>query len=82
MGEEELIALRREKLERLRQAGIDPYPARSERTHTTQEAVRLLERSADGIEIVSVAGRVTALRRMGKASFMDLKDGAAASKRI
>jgi lysyl-tRNA synthetase class 2 len=75
MGEEELIALRREKLDRLREAGIDPYPTRSERTHTAQEAVELLERSADGNESVSVAGRVTALRRMGKAAFMDLRDG-------
>ena len=43
MGEEELIALRREKLERLREAGIDPYPARANRTHTAQEAVELLD---------------------------------------
>ena len=75
MGEEELIALRREKLQRLREAGIDPYPARANRTHTAQEAVELLERSVDGNETVSVAGRVTAMRRMGKAAFMDLRDG-------
>ena len=35
----------------------------------------LLEQSPDGNETVSVAGRVTALRRMGKAAFMDLRDG-------
>ena len=75
MGEQEIIALRRDKLQRLRDAGIDPYPARANRTHTAGEAAELLKRSADGNEMVSVAGRVTALRRMGKAAFMDLRDG-------
>jgi lysyl-tRNA synthetase class 2 len=74
MSEDEIIRLRREKQQRLRDKGIDPYPARFDRTHTTQEAVELLERSADGNETVSVAGRVTALRRMGKAAFLDLRD--------
>jgi lysyl-tRNA synthetase class 2 len=75
MSEEEIVALRREKLDRLREAGIDPYPARFDRTHTSREAIELLERSADGKERVSVAGRVTAMRRMGKAAFVDLRDG-------
>jgi lysyl-tRNA synthetase, class II len=75
MGEEEIIALRREKLDRLRDAGVDPYPARVNRTHTAEEAIAVLERSGDGNEIVSVAGRVTATRRMGKATFLDLQDG-------
>jgi lysyl-tRNA synthetase class 2 len=77
MSEDEILALRRQKLERLREAGIDPYPARYERTHTAKEAIDLLERSKDGTEVVSVAGRVTAMRRMGKAAFVDLRDGSA-----
>jgi lysyl-tRNA synthetase class 2 len=75
MGEDEIIALRRQKLERIRSKGIDPYPARAARTHTTKEAVELLDRSPDGHDVVSVAGRVTAIRQMGRASFMDLRDG-------
>jgi lysyl-tRNA synthetase class 2 len=75
MGEQEIIALRREKLRRLVDAGIDPFPARAHRTHTTQKAVELLAQSADGSETVSIAGRVTAMRWMGKAAFMDLRDG-------
>lgn len=75
MGEEEIIALRREKLDRLREAGVDPYPPRFQRTHTAEEAIALLERSADSSETVSLAGRVTAMRRMGKAAFLDLRDG-------
>ncbi len=75
MGEDEIVALRREKLERLRSGGRDPYPARAHRTHTALDAAELLERSPDGRDLVAVAGRVTALRRMGKATFVDLRDG-------
>ena len=76
---EELIEQRRAKLERLRAAGRDPYPARYQRTHTTQQAADLLARQekedgAPGQE-VSVAGRVTAMRVMGKRTFIDLRDG-------
>ena len=74
MGEEEIIALRKEKLERLRSRGVDPYPARVQRTHTAQEAVALVDSSSTA-GIVTVAGRVTAARHMGKATFLDLRDG-------
>jgi lysyl-tRNA synthetase class 2 len=75
MGEEELVALRRQKLERLRAAGIDPYPPRFRRTHSAQQALELLGGERERAEPVSVAGRVTAVRGMGKASFLDLRDG-------
>ncbi len=69
---------RREKLERLRGHGIDPYPHRYERSHTTQEAVYLLEQNEAGQakeKQVSVAGRIMAIRRMGKSAFADIRDG-------
>lgn len=77
MSEEEIIAQRRQKLERLRAAGIDPYPPRVERTHTALEAVALAMAATDDApaEPLAVAGRVTAMRRMGRASFLDLRDG-------
>ncbi len=75
MGEDEIIALRRTKLERLRSRGIDPYPARFHRTHTAQEAGGLLRDGAAPQDGVTVAGRVTAMRQMGKATFIDLRDG-------
>jgi len=74
MSEEELIALRKEKLQRLREAGIDPYPARFDRTHSAHEAVEMLGDGAGNAERVTVAGRITALRQMGKASFLDVRD--------
>src|SRR3989304_2630638 len=75
MGEKEIIALRTAKLERLRSRGIDPYPARFRPSHTTQQAVSLLEGRDQSPDPVTVAGRVTAMRQMGKATFVDLRDG-------
>ncbi len=75
MGEEEIVALRKEKLERLRSSGVDPYPARFHRTHTAQQAAALPDSAAARDQPVAVAGRVTAMRHMGKATFVDLRDG-------
>lgn len=75
MSEQDIINLRKEKLERLRAAGVEPYPARYHRTHTAAEAVAVLGDASQDPALVLVAGRVTALRQMGKASFLDLADG-------
>ncbi|MCH7810522.1 MAG: lysine--tRNA ligase, partial [Chloroflexi bacterium] len=74
MAEDDLIALRKEKLERLRSRGIDPYPHRFSRSHTAAEAAALAPEDGAGPE-ATVAGRVTAMRDMGKAMFIDLRDG-------
>ena len=81
--ENQLMQARLEKLRSLRANGIDPYPHRYDRTHTSDEALRLLERSeaerlGDGeaqTDAVSVAGRIVRYRRMGRASFADIQDG-------
>jgi lysyl-tRNA synthetase class 2 len=69
---------RRQKLEKLRKRGIDPYPSSYDRSHTTRQALELLERqekkSQTRTKAVSLAGRLTAMRRMGKTSFADLRD--------
>jgi lysyl-tRNA synthetase class 2 len=74
MPEEELITQRKQKLADLRARGIDPYPPRFSRTHTATEAAAMTPENDTGPS-VSVAGRVTAIRGMGKASFVDLRDG-------
>jgi lysyl-tRNA synthetase class 2 len=74
---ENITQQRLDKLKRLRDRGIDPYPARYRRTHTTQQAKGLVgEESHPSTEVtVSVAGRILAQRGMGKATFVDLQDG-------
>lgn len=78
---DELVAQRIAKLGELRRLGIDPYPPRWERTHTSREVISLIEAlPAEQSELsgttVRVAGRVMARRDMGKATFIDLVDGA------
>jgi lysyl-tRNA synthetase class 2 len=75
---EELMAVRLAKLQRLRERGIDPYPAHLERTHTAAEAVEQFL-AAEGAGTppprVAVAGRIRLKRDMGKTHFLDLYDG-------
>jgi lysyl-tRNA synthetase class 2 len=65
---------RLEKLERLRAQGIEPYPTRSERTHTSLEAVRVFEEAEAAAETpatggFSLVGRLRSMRPMGKVTF-------------
>lgn len=75
---DDLMAQRVAKVEALREAGIDPYPPRSVRTHTAADVTAIVESLPEGItesaQAVDVAGRVVARRDMGKATFMDLLD--------
>ncbi len=70
---------RLEKLERIRARGVDPYPPRYHRSHSTREAVEYFEQWEQGEggdqPRFSLAGRIMAHRAMGKATFMDLRDG-------
>src|SRR4051812_28387690 len=76
--EEELRDERLAKMNRLRARGIDPYPPRYEKTHEATQAVEAFVASeaaqSEHPPVASVAGRVTALRDMGKAAFLDLRD--------
>ena len=80
-SENELFRVRLEKLERIRERGIEPYPHNYERTHTSAQAEELFaqaeaEQPEDArTDPVSVAGRIVAFRGMGRASFADLLDG-------
>ncbi len=68
---------RRIKLARLREAGIDPYPARANRTHTTAQAITALQEMSDEDKppVVTVVGRLTSIRIMGRSSFVHIEDG-------
>ncbi len=66
---------RRDELERLRALGIDPYPADGFDVNiTTQEIQEQFEEGKEGFEELSLAGRITSKRIMGKASFAELQD--------
>lgn len=65
--EQELV--RRNKLEEIKLV-CNPYPERYEKTHTLSEARKL----EDGIKDVSIAGRIVFMRKMGKLSFIRIRD--------
>ena len=76
--ESDLLAERRAKLERLREAGIEPYPhGFPDRTEiaAVRESHEGLEAGEDTDHRYRIAGRLTARRGHGKASFLDLRDG-------
>ena len=69
LSEQEII--RREKLTKLKELGINPYPAPLYPVNTTSNDV--LNHYEEGKEVI-VAGRLMSLRVQGKASFATLQD--------
>ena len=69
LSEQEII--RREKLSKLKELGINPYPAPLYPVDTTSKDVA--DRYEEGKQVV-VAGRLMSLRVQGKASFATLQD--------
>ena len=71
LSEQELV--RRESLQKLRDLGVDPYPADLFDVNTTSKQIR--EKYKEGEELnVVIAGRLMSRRIMGKASFAELQD--------
>jgi lysyl-tRNA synthetase, class II len=74
----DLLAERREKLERLRSEGIEPFPHEFERRTPIADVRAAHEGLAGGEETDAtyrVAGRLLARRGHGKSAFLDLVDG-------
>jgi lysyl-tRNA synthetase class 2 len=71
--DDRLYEQRLDKLNRLRAAGIDPYPARFERSDLAIDVLASFEKEPG--KQVRVAGRVVGgIRRMGRATFLHLQD--------
>ena len=68
-----LMQVRKEKLEKLRAEGKDPFQVtKFERTHTSKEIFDNYEELEN--KDVTIAGRIIAKRIMGKASFCHIQD--------
>ncbi|MEN9827540.1 MAG: hypothetical protein RJA11_156 [Bacteroidota bacterium] len=64
-----------EELHELKSRGIDPYPHVFERTHSSQEIhSHYSDEHPETFSDVSVAGRIMAIRKMGKATFATIQD--------
>ena len=80
----DLQEIRRRKVDELREQGIDPYPTRAERSHTTQAALDLfeaeekteaLDESGHSTQTLTLVGRMVSYRHMGKTVFAHIRDG-------
>jgi lysyl-tRNA synthetase class 2 len=69
----QVIDFRKEKLQKLIDGGVDPYPQKYEPTHFSIDILNDFENLENND--VNVAGRIMSLRKMGKASFFHIQDG-------
>jgi len=69
---QQIIDFRLEKLDKLREGGVNPYPTKYEPTHKSES----IKSNYDELEgkTVKIAGRIMAIRKMGKASFAQVMD--------
>jgi len=77
-----LEKIRLEKIEELRKNNLEPYPTRAGRTHTSAQAIAAFEKAeketgeTTPAEVkVTLAGRLRAVRPMGKITFAHIEDG-------
>jgi lysyl-tRNA synthetase, class II len=78
--EEQYLQQRREKLEKLRQLGVELYPRKFAFTHSIQEIQdECRDLTAEQLEALHrrerVCGRIIALRGHGKVAFLNIKQG-------
>lgn len=73
LSEQEII--RRNSMERLKEMGINPYPAEKYPVNTkTAEIIANFDPDKGNFQEVIIAGRIMSRRIMGKASFAELQD--------
>jgi len=75
----ELLQIRRNKLDELREIGIDPFGSKFERSHHAKEIIEAYqdvtkEELEEQAVTVSLAGRIMQKRGMGKAAFAHIQD--------
>ncbi len=79
MQESELTQIRLQKLEQIRKLGVNPYPNYFHKEKTIREVLAIFPENPEHenqpeATLVTTAGRITALRSMGKASFLHIRD--------
>jgi len=68
---------RLKKLAALRRAGVNPYPAKTKRTHTIEEALADFEKLSRAKTKVILVGRIRSIRGQGALTFLHFEDGTA-----
>ncbi len=63
-----------ERLNRIKEQGIDPYPADSQRTYVIEDVISDFEKLEKAEETVTLCGRLMTKRSHGNLTFANLKD--------
>jgi lysyl-tRNA synthetase class 2 len=71
----EIERIRLAKLAALKERGIEPFPPRVERTHTSVEAIQAFEKDETKAVKPTLVGRIRSIRTMGKIIFAHIEDG-------
>jgi len=71
----EILQHRIDKLKKLKEKNINPYPYSFKRTHTSAEIIGNFEKLESEQAGIKTAGRIISLRLHGKSLFAHLKDG-------
>ncbi|MCE9559638.1 MAG: lysine--tRNA ligase [Armatimonadetes bacterium] len=76
MADQEFTQIRLDKLTRMRELGHDPFAVEKfEFKHSAQELLDNFDALVAEDQEITFAGRIVAMREMGKASFLQLSDG-------
>ena len=70
----DLIKIRREKVLKLREMNINPYPYRYEPTHLIEEVLKDFNALSEKEEVIRLTGRILLKRKMGKSFFAHIRD--------
>jgi lysyl-tRNA synthetase, class II len=70
-----LEKIRLQKLEELRAEGVEAYPTRAKRTHTSAQAIAEFEADETKEVKATLAGRIRSMRPKGKLTFAHIEDG-------
>ena len=60
------------KLNQLHELGVNPYPAKAERTHNNLEVIEKFDELSE--QTITVVGRIVSIRSFGKLAFIKLRD--------
>ena len=69
---EDILQTKLEKLENIRNSGMDPYPEKTERTNTAAEALANFDSLQE--KALTLVGRVKSFRPMGNVAFAHVED--------
>lgn len=69
--------IRLKKLEAIKRAGVNPYPIKTNRTHSIKRAIFDFDKLVQAKNELSLAGRITAIREHGGSCFINFDDGKA-----